>query len=106
MAAKYLAAKGYLVLKKNLRLGNQEIDIVCRHKDRLVIVEVKTCSKNDQSSAENMVNARKLKNLKVAGYKLLSIYKINGNDLRYDLIALELDRVAKKLKIRHYKDII
>lgn len=102
----YLINKGYKVVERNLRLGNQELDLVCLFQNKLVVVEVKTKIKNNTARAEDMVDRRKLKNLKLASYKLSRLMKFRFNDLRFDLLALEVDRVAKKVKIRHYKDII
>lgn len=106
LASDYLAGKGYRIIKRNVHLGNQEVDIVCMHQGKLVVAEVKTKIKNRFARAEDMVNRHKLRNLKFASYKLVRIFPFSFSDLRFDLIAIEVDRVAKKVKIRHYKDII
>lgn len=102
----YLLEKGYKIIKRNVRLGNQELDIVCLQNGKLVVVEVKTKMKNGFARAEDMMNRHKLRNLKFASYKLVKLFTFNFSDLRFDLLAIEVDRVAKKVKIRHYKDII
>ena len=45
-AARYLRQHGYKILVRRFKTRAGEIDIVCRHKDWLVFVEVKT-RKND-----------------------------------------------------------
>ena len=42
LAAEYLAAKGYSIVKRNLRIGQGEIDIIARSNGCMVFVEVKT----------------------------------------------------------------
>lgn len=37
-----LAGLGYAILGRNVRIGNVEVDILCRHDNRLVLIEVKT----------------------------------------------------------------
>ena len=42
VAARYLRRQGYKILVRRFRTHNGEIDIVARHKDTLVFIEVKT----------------------------------------------------------------
>ena len=42
LAAQHLAAKGYLIVERNQRIGQGEIDIIARRGDQFVFVEVKT----------------------------------------------------------------
>lgn len=42
IAAHFLRKQGYKILLKNVRLGRGEIDLLCRHDEVLVFVEVKT----------------------------------------------------------------
>lgn len=106
LASNYLKDRGYKILKQNIRLGNQELDIVCLFQNKLIIAEVKTKMKSVFSKPEDMIGRSKIKNLKYASYKLLKLLHVKASDLRFDLLALEVDRVAKIVKIRHYKDII
>src|SRR5579871_1124602 len=67
-AAEYLRAHGYEILEKNWRFGQEEIDIIARNRDFLVIVEVKTRSSNAFGEPEAFVNRQKQKHLiKAAG---------------------------------------
>ena len=42
LAARWLAARGHEIIERNFRTRFGEIDLVTRHKDTLVFVEVKT----------------------------------------------------------------
>ena len=46
-AREYLITKGYTILDTNVRFGKNELDIVARHNDRIVFVEVKTRSTDE-----------------------------------------------------------
>jgi putative endonuclease len=105
LAASYLVGKGYEVRAANLRLGNQEVDLLCYFEKKLIMVEVKTRIKG-QGLAEEMFGRLKIKNLKVAAAKVNRLFPVFGPVNRFDLLALEADLIAKKVKIRHYKDVI
>ena len=42
LATEYLVGKGFAVLQRNYRIGQGELDIIARHKNFVVFVEVKT----------------------------------------------------------------
>lgn len=104
-ACQYLMQKGYNVVERNIKLGNQEIDIIAFKEATLVIVEVKTTTSR-VIRAEDMVNKHKLRNLKIGAIRFISRFKVRYKSLRFDLLALNIDKVAKSVKVRHYKDII
>lgn len=37
-----LAARGYAIIDTNIRIGSVEVDILARHANRIVVIEVKT----------------------------------------------------------------
>ncbi len=49
LAAWYLRAKGYRILARRVKTGGGEIDIVARHHDTLIFVEVKARSTLDSA---------------------------------------------------------
>ncbi len=51
-AARWLAARGYRVLERNVRVGRGEIDIVARQGRELVFVEVKSRSRGNPDHPE------------------------------------------------------
>ncbi len=86
-AAKHLAKLGYEILETNWRFGQEEIDIIARNKDFLVIVEVKTRSGRAFGEPESFVNRKKQSHLiKAAG----AYIEQNGLDLevRYDIASV------------------
>lgn len=60
MAASWLRSRGLKVLRRNFRSGHSgEIDLVCRDKDTLVFVEVKSTIHPEHGSPSRSVNRRK-----------------------------------------------
>lgn len=86
-AAGYLRKLGYEILETNWRFGQEEIDIIARNKDFLVIVEVKTRSGKAFGEPESFVNRQKQRHLiKAAG----AYIEKHGLDLevRFDIASV------------------
>ena len=105
IASIFLEKNGYKILFKNKNFSNQEVDIIATIKEKYYIVEVKTSSQNSLSDPEDYINQRKLINLKKAAYAFSKENKINLDLIYFDLIAIKIDRLNKKAKIKHYKNI-
>lgn len=106
LAKNYLIKHGYEILGSNIKTSYKEIDIVAQKEQLLVFVEVKTRISQIFGPAEEALMPAKLMNFKKAiEYYLLA--KNQGDfDVRADLICLDIDRIKKTAKIKHYQDII
>lgn len=60
LAASWLQARGCQVLAANYRAGRAEIDLVCRHQNMVVFVEVKLRQGTQFGLPEEAVSPRKL----------------------------------------------
>jgi putative endonuclease len=105
-ACNYLGQKGYNIVDRNIKISNQEIDILAFYEDCLVIIEVKTKLASYPGRAEDMMSHNKIKNLKVAARMLVKKNRVKYRAMRFDLVALDVNKFAKTVKVRHYKDII
>ena len=88
-AAEYLQSKGYRVCHRNWRFGHRDLDITALTPDgnTLVIVEVKTRSRNDFSVPEASVDWRKMRNLAVAANAYVRRYQLSC-DIRFDIVSV------------------
>lgn len=86
-AVKHLRSLGYDILDTNWRFGQEEIDIIARIKDFLIIVEVKTRSTTAFGEPEVFVNREKQRHLIKAADAYLNK---NGLDLevRFDIASV------------------
>ncbi|MCX7988196.1 MAG: YraN family protein [Thermodesulfovibrio sp.] len=88
LAAEYLQKKGYKVIEKNFRTPFGEIDIIAKHKNYIVIVEVKTRMSDIFGEPAQAINHRKQERL-----KKLALYYLSriGKDypVRFDVIAIK-----------------
>ncbi|KAB1441738.1 YraN family protein [Pseudodesulfovibrio senegalensis] len=99
-AARYLRSEGYRVLERNWRSGRLELDLVCRHGDTLVFVEVKTRGAGSRGTPADGLDRTKMRNLVRAAHLYLAEHECWDEPCRFDLVAvletgdgLELDHV-------------
>lgn len=102
IARKFLAAKGYKILATNWRFGKEEIDIIARHKDFIVIVEVKTRSSAFLSEPDFTVNRNKQRLLVKAANAFLTQKNIDL-EARFDIISVLL-LPNQPTRIEHLED--
>lgn len=95
LAAEYLTARGMDILERNFRNRQGEIDIIGRHGQYLVFVEVKFRSGTDMGMAVEAVGIRKQRQIcKVADYYRM-IHQLGDNTaVRYDVLAIQGEDIA------------
>lgn len=101
MALQHLEKNGFEILDTNWRFGKDEIDIIARKSDELIIVEVKTRINEYFGDPEEFVSTGKQKRL----IKAANAY-IEEKDLdletRFDVIGIILN--SKYQKINHIEE--
>jgi len=86
VAAAYLWCKGYHILGRRLRTGAGEIDILARHRDTLVFVEVKTRSSLD--NARLALHPSQRRRIEAASRRLAARYGRNCTTTRLDAVLV------------------
>ncbi len=89
LAARHLRRQGYRILYRNFR-GKQggEIDLVCRDRDTLVFVEVKTRTREDYGRPFEAVDRKKQRRVSLGG---LAWLRLLGNPdvlFRFDVVEV------------------
>lgn len=102
-AAAYLLTLGFFIHCKNYRAGRSEIDLIVSKKNTLVFVEVKTRSSELSGYPEEAVNYKKEANIRKASGLYIHDQKYGG-EIRYDIIAIILDKKLKVKSIFHIED--
>ncbi len=95
-AARALAARGYRVLARNVRLRGGELDLVCREGDTFVFCEVKARRPSAFGHAEEALTAAKRARLVRLAETYLARVGSRGAAFRVELVAVRLgahDRV-------------
>ena len=115
LAADFLISEGYSIVKRNVRVAKNEIDIIAENEDYFVIVEVKTRTclypeSNAFGIPARAVDASKRKNTVAAAKGYLATNYINGKQPRIDVIEVYLleqnDNLLnpKPIKINHIRN--
>ena len=101
MARTFLANKGYEVLETNWRSNHNEIDIIARKDNTLVVAEVKTRKTNFFGEPEEFVTKAKQKSLIKAANHYIS-FKNLDLEVRFDIISILYS--GSNYKIHHIED--
>lgn len=101
IARKFLEKKGFTIVETNWRHEKDEIDIIAKEKDELVIVEVKTRSTDFFGEPEESVGPQKEAFLIRATEAYLENNELDI-DTRFDIISIILNK--KEQKITHIID--
>lgn len=107
LAQEYLKKQGYEILETNKQFQEGakktcEIDIIAKHKDTLVFVEVKTRSTDFCGSPFEAITKTKYGHLKTGLFTYLQETKNQYKTFRIDAISVILN---PEVKINHLKNI-
>jgi putative endonuclease len=96
LACRYLRRNGYKVLFRNFRgHSGGEIDIVCRDKDTLVFVEVKTRTREDFGRPVEAVGREKQRRISRGGLAWLRMLDDPDILCRFDIVEVILAEDTK-----------
>lgn len=103
LAQEYLKKQGYEIIEVNKRFSKAcEIDIIAKHKDTLVFVEVKTRSSDFCGSPLEAITKSKLENIRTGLYMYLNESKVKYKKFRIDAISVVL---KPEVRIQHLKNL-
>jgi len=88
-AEEKLQALGYRILQRNYRCKKGEIDLVARHEDELVFIEVKTRRQGESGSPEEFVHAEKRRKLARTALAYLSEHHLMEEPCRFDVVSVK-----------------
>jgi putative endonuclease len=100
MAVDYLKELNYDIVSRNFRYGRIEIDIIAKHQNVLVFIEVKTRSSGIFGFPEESVDEAKQESIQECAEEY--IYRENWEgEIRFDIIAINLEETPR---INHIRD--
>ena len=88
IAAEHLEAAGLVILQRNWRCRDGELDIVARDGDTLVVCEVKTRSSLAFGSPAEAVDRRKAGRLRRLAALWLQGSSVRFESIRFDIVAV------------------
>lgn len=101
LACRYLQKQGYEILERNKHYFRYcEIDIIAKHKETIIFVEVKTRKTNNYGSPLEAITSSKYSNIKKGVQFYLSENKVKN--YRIDVVGITL---KPEIKIEHLKNV-
>ncbi len=99
LARDFLKKRGYHIKETNYRCPEGEIDIIAKHKDCLVFIEVRTKRSLEFGSPEQSITPAKMERLRA----VVSRYRQTHDNLpplwRIDVVAIELKQGGEPSRI-------
>ena len=95
-AARYLRRHSYRVLVRRFKTNAGEIDIICRHGEWLVFVEVKTRKSDDYGMPSEAVTKEKQKHMSRVALDYLRLLDHPRIRFRFDIVEVILQNGARK----------
>ena len=99
LAKNFLKKRGYRILESNYRCREGEIDIIARHRDSLVFVEVRTKRSLEFGSPEESITSTKMERLRAVAAHYQQTHNNLPASWRIDVVAVEIDQKDKPLRI-------
>ncbi len=94
LAAEWLKAKGFAILRRNWRHGRYEIDVIASRAKILHIIEVKSRRSSSYGRPEESVSRQKFQNLMLGAAGWLVKYP-HHQRLQYDVLAIDFRKGAE-----------
>ncbi len=101
VAVDHLRGKGLVVLDRNWRCREGELDIVVTDGATVVFVEVKTRSGAGFGRPEEAVTPRKLSRLRRLAQRWLAERRLGWVEVRFDVVAVLADRRTGISEVEH-----
>ncbi|MDP2641612.1 MAG: YraN family protein [Candidatus Yanofskybacteria bacterium] len=103
LARKYLEGKGYKILEQNYKTKRGEVDIIAKHNDTLVFVEVRTKRHEQFGTPEDTINYHKKRKM-MLNAKAYTVRSKHNGLFRIDAICAIMTEYGVA-RITHYEDI-
>ncbi len=102
-AARHLRRSGYRILTRNFRARRGEIDIVAFRNGTVAFVEVRALTHPAMGDPLQTINRRKQHHIAQAAQEYCTLYGLHEEEvaLRFDVVAVTLDRKGRAEEVRH-----
>lgn len=105
LAARELARRGYEIVERNWRCPAGEVDIVARHGTAWTFVEVRTRRGEAFGTPEDSLTSAKQARMFAVAERYLAEHQLEEVDWRLGLVAVEMDRAGRLLRVEVYESI-
>jgi putative endonuclease len=104
LAESYLISIGFIIIDKNFKCKQGEIDLVCRDRNYIVFVEVKSrYSSAFGTPADSVTYIKQKKIFKTAQFYIMK-YMLHNNNFRFDVVEVILNTSDNRYNISLIKN--
>jgi putative endonuclease len=89
LAARYLEARGYVILERNYRVGHKEVDLIVRRQDLVAFVEVKARAGARFGHPLEAITWAKRREVSYAARVWIAAHGQAGLNYRFDAVAIQ-----------------
>ncbi|MGQ0575395.1 MAG: YraN family protein [Pseudonocardia sp.] len=102
LAVEYLRGRGLVVLSRNWRCREGELDVVAVQAERLVVCEVKTRSCARFGEPAEAVTARKAVRIRRVTQAWLATHRVPWCEIRFDVLSVLMEP-GRPVTVRHFE---
>jgi putative endonuclease len=107
VAALYLEERGFTIIAHNVRTRAGEIDLIAQDAEGLAFIEVKARRGTAYGAPEEAITPRKqIRMVALAEAFLARQTEFAGRPWRIDVVAIQLDRAGKIVRMNHIKNAV
>ena len=99
IAFKKIKKLGYKCIERNYRCPLGEIDLIAKHGDYLVFIEIKTRKGRNIGYAKEAVNLRKQRQISKAALNYMKEKKCCDTKSRFDVVAVSINRNKPDIEV-------
>jgi putative endonuclease len=99
IALKRLKKLGYKYIEKNYRCSMGEIDLIMKHKEHLIFVEIKTRKGYSTAYAKEAIDKRKIRKISKTALNYMKENDCCDVKSRFDVVAINLDRGNEEIEV-------
>lgn len=99
VAVKHLKRKGYNIIEQNWRCRLGELDVIARHKDAVVFVEVKTRTDKALGFPQESVDERKQRHIIRCAKIYEQCKRLEGTNFRFDVVAIDFSSGKQEITL-------
>jgi putative endonuclease len=100
LACRHLAAKGFAILARNYRCRSGEVDVIARHGEATVFVEVKERHGASHGAGCDSVTFGKRRRIVRAARLYAASHGLDETPLRFDVVSIDWTEAGRPV-IRH-----
>jgi putative endonuclease len=101
LAVRHLESQGLVVLSRNWRCREGELDVVATDSDQLVVCEVKTRSSTRFGSPAEAVDSAKIARIRRLTQAWMTAHRVRWCPVRYDVVAIVAEP-GRPVLLQHY----